>query len=104
MSATVFKHVFVNHRAVFEIGRESSEVAQDNEHEDTGGHHPSNLVIVIEILHITLTDGEEIDDKNADQYILVPHRPSLYESYDSIRHPEHYVRGNFEESGSGVLP
>jgi len=80
MSATVFKHVFVNHRAVIEIGRESSEVAQDNEHEETGGHHPSN------------------------QYILVPHRPSLYESYDSIRHPEHYVRSNFEESGSGVLP
>ena len=104
MSATVFKHVFVNHRAVIEIGRESSEVAQDNEHEDTGGHHPSNLAIVITLLNISLTGGEEVVDINADQYILVPHRPSLYESYDSIRHPEHYVRSNFEESGSGVLP
>ena len=69
MSATVFKHVFVNHRAVIEIGRESSEVAQDNEHEETGGHHPSNLVRVIEILNITLTDGEEIVDKNVHKMV-----------------------------------
>ena len=41
---------------------------------------------------------------NADQYILVPNRPPLYESYDSIRHPENYMRNYFEESGSGVLP
>ena len=77
------------------MGCESSEVAKDNEHEDAGGHHPSNLVIVKTILHITFTNGEEIVDINADQYILVPHRPSLYESYDSIGHPEHYVRNNF---------
>ena len=45
MSAMVFKHIFVNHRAVFETGkRESGEVAKDHEHEDAGGHHASNLI------------------------------------------------------------
>ena len=46
MSAMVFKHIFVNHRAVFELGGELGEVSKDKEHEDAGGYHPSNLVIV----------------------------------------------------------
>ena len=44
MSAMVFKHIFVNHRAVFELGRESGEIVEDSEHEDTGSHHTSNLI------------------------------------------------------------
>ena len=44
MSAMVFKHIFVNHRAVFELGRESGEIVEDSEHEDTSSHHTSNLI------------------------------------------------------------
>ena len=33
---------------------------------------------------------EEIVDMMADQDVFVPHRSPLYESYDSIRHPEHW--------------
>ena len=44
MSAMVFRHIFVNHRAVFELGQESGEVAENSEHEDTSSHHTSNLI------------------------------------------------------------
>ena len=108
MSAMVFKHIFVNHRVVFKSGRESGEVAQDHEHEDTGCHHTSNLIK----RHYKRTFDahykfwliQRIIKRKADQYIFVPHRPSLYESYYSIRHPEHYIRKNQERSGWGFLP
>ena len=43
MSGMVFKHIFVNHRAVVELGQESDEVAKDDKHENTGRHHSTNL-------------------------------------------------------------
>ena len=36
-------HIFVNHRALFELSQELSEIAKDNKHEDTGRHHSANL-------------------------------------------------------------
>ena len=73
--------------------RESGEIAEDSEHEDTGGHHTSNLIKNHVKQNILMTNvneyEEEIVDMMADQDIFVPHRSPLYESYDSIRHPEH---------------
>ena len=73
--------------------RESGEIAEDREHEDTGGHHTSNLIKNHVKQNILMTNvneyEEEIVDMMADQDIFVPHRSPLYESYDSIRHPEH---------------
>ena len=37
-------YICESQRAVFELGRESGEIVEDSEHEDTGGHHTSNLI------------------------------------------------------------
>ena len=54
----VFKHIFVNHRAVVELGQESDEVAKDDKHENTGRHHSTNLnKTKVEKASITVKEG-----------------------------------------------
>ena len=58
MSGMVFKHIFVNHRAVVELGQESDEVAKDDKHENTGRHHSTNLnKTKVEKASITVKEG-----------------------------------------------
>ena len=55
-------YICESQRAVFELGRESGEIVEDSEHEDTGGHHTSNLIIN-SIIHIIYTEEKRTNMK-----------------------------------------
>ena len=70
-SATVFRCIFVNHRVVLELEQVSSEIAEDDKHEDAGRHHSSNLK------EEKMVRGKRTGPR-AHQYVFVSDRPPLY--------------------------